>query len=303
MKLKTIAAIMAAMAILPASAQNNQNTSSDESKADGWARRFAHNIADSFLGKDYYVETEVDGKPGIAISPNGRVTFKNMEINFDGTEAGDLQKIKQKKYRHYGSGHTPNAYFGVNMLCTSSAPDLAQGIDQRVGKGFEFGFAFAQQGYYFNDNIRFNTAFYLSRSRYWLGKSQWLGWQNDRLTVNSSDVLFEGSKKVNQGYLRYWSMRIPLCVEFSSSHSKGPFVAFGPELEWRFGEVSKVRLSNGDKRKVTKDLNLNPLAVNMTMRAGMGNVGLIARYSFTELFQQSSPVQAYPFTIAISTSF
>jgi len=303
MKLKTIAAIMAAMAVLPASAQNNQNTSSDESKTDGWARRFAHNIADSFLGKDYYVETEDDDTPDIVISPNGRITFNNTEITFDSEEAGNLSKKQQKKYRHYGSGHTPSAYIGVNMLCTQSAPDLAEGIDQRVGKGFEFGIALGQWGYYFNDNICFNTASYLSRSRYWLGKSQWLGWQDDRLTVNSSDVLFEGTKKVSQGYLRYWSVRIPLCIEFSSSHKKGPFVAFGPELEWRFAEVSKVRLSNGDKRKVTKDLNLNPLAVNMTMRAGMGNVGLIARYSFTELFQQSSPVQAYPFTIAISTSF
>ncbi len=272
--------IIAAMAVLlamPAQAQDN---------TEGWARRFAYNFAENLIGADYY---EVYNEKGQI----ERYAPENFDHSIDRT------------FRHYGSGHTPDFYLGINLLCDNQSLALTDGIPQKAGKGFELGINLGQWGYYLCKNINLNTALYLSRSRYWIGNSQYLNYTTDASNVTALRLTSDpvGGKTVKQGYIRYWSLRVPLCLELCSASSKGPFVAVGPELEYRFADVSKVKYVDGGKDKLVKGIDINPLALNAVARIGINDFGIIARYSFTSLFSHNSPVETYPFTLAISTSF
>ena len=287
-----IAAVVA-LITLPALALTERVYEYDEygkvGRSEGWARRFAHNFVDGLVGAEYYEVYDEDGN-----KTEQKTTDRKAKKNVS------------KSYRYYGPGHTPDLYFGVNLLCTDRPPVLTDGLPQKPGKGFEFGIAIGQWGYHMTKNLAINTAFYLTRSRYWLDDNKYLNYYKDvdnTRTLRVTDALIDGNE-VKQGYLRYWSLRVPLCLEISSASSRGPFIAFGPELEYRFADVSKVEYYGKKKdEKLAKGININPLGLNAVARVGINDFGIIARYSFNSLFMNDEPVKTYPFMIGISTTF
>lgn len=290
---KYLIAVAAVLLTLPAFAQNERVYEYDEygkvGRSEGWARRFAHNFYDGLIGAEYYEVIDEDG---------GKTEKKSNDSK--------NKKNVSKSYRYYGPGHTPDLYFGINMLCNDRPPMLTEGLPQKSGKGFEFGIAVGQWGYHMTKNIGVNTAFYITRSRYWIGDNMYLDYRT-KLDGTSSLVLTDDMidrREVKQGYLRYWSLRVPLCLEISSASSRGPFIAVGPEIEYRFGDVSKVDFVGEKKGEIlAKGIDVNPLGLNAVARIGINDFGILARYSLTSLFLKDEPVQTYPFMIGISTSF
>ena len=289
---KYMIAVVAALLAVPAFAQNERYYEYDEygqvGRKEGWARRFAHNFYDALVGAEYY---EI-------VDESGNQTDKKPVSKKEQTKV-------TKTYRYYGPGHTPSFYFGVNMLTTDDPMVVTPGLPQKQGKGFELGFAVGQWGYHMTKNIGVNTAFYITRSRYWIDNGQYLNYTANPLADKKIDLFstYDG-RQVQQGYLRYWSLRVPICLELSSASRRGPFIAFGPEIEYRFGDVSKIDIVNEDDRvTVANGINVNPLGLNAVARIGINDFGITARYSFTSLFLDDDPVQTYPFMIGISTSF
>ena len=289
---KYLIAVAAALLAVPAFAQSERHYEYDEygqvGRKEGWARRFAHNFYDAVVGAEYYEVVDEDANK----SEKKPVSKKE-------------QKNVSKTYRYYGPGHTPDFYLGINMLTTDDPRVITPELPQKVGKGFELGFAVGQWGYHMTKNIGVNTALYITRSRYWIDNSQYLNYT--RIIPNQKVALYSGTYEgstVKQGYLRYWSLRVPICLELSSASRRGPFIAVGPEIEYRFGDVSKVDVIENDERiTVTKGINVNPLGLNAVARIGINDFGITARYSFTSLFLDDDPVQTYPFMIGISTTF
>lgn len=267
--------MMAVLTVLPVSAQ-------EFGHSEGWARRFAHEVMDNILGGHYdYGYHEYD--------------YGDHVVHHDGWEWSNSVDS------HSSRGHMPETYIGVNILSDDQPPHQAAGLPQKTGRGLEWGFSLEDYEARVCNHLYINTALYLSRSRYWLADGNYLTWDSDRNPV-ITDADYK-DLQVRQGYLRYWSLKVPLMVEICSAGSNGAFLSFGPELEYRFGDVSKVKLSNGDKYKVTKDINLNPLALNGVAMVGVGNFGIRATYSVYSLFNDDSPVEAYPFMIGLSASF
>lgn len=293
MNRKYLMAALVALVTLPAFAQTERVYEYDEygkvGRSEGWARRFAHNFYDGLIGAEYYEEEKK--VTTVTTHPDGTTTTTTKTNNVN------------KTYRHYGPGHTPDFYFGVNLLCTDRPPVLAPGLPQKPGKGFEFGVSIGQWGYHMTKNVGINTAFYISRSRYWFDENRYLCFNNTTKSYELTDAQLDNSD-VKQGYLRYWSIRVPLCLELSAASHKGPFIAVGPELEYRFGDVSCIEFyeKGKDKEKI-KGVGVNPLGLNAVARIGINDFGLMARYSFTSIFLKDSPVEAYPFMVSISTSF
>lgn len=289
---KYLIAVAAALLAVPAFAQSERHYEYDEygqvGRKEGWARRFAHNFYDAVVGAEYYEVVDEDANK----SEKKPVSKKE-------------QKNVSKTYRYYGPGHTPDFYLGINMLTTDDPRVITPELPQKVGKGFELGFAVGQWGYHMTKNIGVNTALYITRSRYWIDNSQYLNYT--RIIPNQKVALYSGTydgSTVKQGYLRYWSLRVPICLELSSASRRGPFIAVGPEIEYRFGDVSKVDVIENDERiTVTKGINVNPLGLNAVARIGINDFGITARYSFTSLFLDDDPVKTYPFMIGISTTF
>lgn len=290
---KYLIAVVLALFALPAFAQNERHYEYDEygqvGRKEGWARRFAHNFYDGLIGAEYY-----------------EVVDEETNQTQKQPASKKSQKTVSKTYRYYGPGHTPDFYFGVNMLATDDPRTLTPGFPQKPGKGFELGFAVGQWGYHMTKNVGVNTALYLTRSRYWIGDNKYLDFDRNA-NAPTKVALMDGQYNridVKQGYLRYWSLRVPLCLEISSASSRGPFIAVGPELEFRFGDVSRVDLvDQKDRVTVSKGINVNPLGLNAVARIGISDFGIIARYSFNSLFMDDDPVQTFPFMIGISTSF
>ena len=293
MNRKFLVAAVMALLTLPAFAQSERYYEYDEygkvGRSEGWARRFAHNFYDGLIGAEYY---EV-------YDDNGSVTRNKSKDNSN-------KKNVSRSYRYYGPGHTPDFYFGVNLLCTDRPPRMTDALPQKPGKGFEFGIALGQWGYHMTRNLGVNTAFYITRSRYWFDNDLYLYWvrqPNQSQQLGLTDAPYNG-RDVKQGYLRYWSLRVPVCFEISSASSRGPFIAFGPEVEYRFADVSRVRYYEPDKTETAmKGININPLGLNAVGRIGINDFGITARYSLTSLFLKDEPVQTYPYMIGISTSF
>ena len=289
---KHLIAALVALITLPALAQTERIYEYDEygkvGRSEGWARRFAHNFVDGLMGAEYYEVYDDDGN---------MTDKKNADRN--------SKRNVSKSYRYYGPGHTPDLYFGINLLCTDRPPVMPLGLPQKPGKGFELGIALGQWGYHLTKNIGINTAFYITRSRYWIDNNQYLNYKSNAdgtKVLALTDAPIDGHD-IKQGYLRYWSLRVPLCLEISSASNRGPFIAFGPEIEYRFGDVSKVDLYGGKSDKVAKGININPLSLNAVARVGISDFGIIARYSFSSLFLNDEPVKTYPFMIGISTTF
>lgn len=289
---KYLIAVVAALLAVPAFAQSERHYEYDEygqvGRKEGWARRFAHNFYDALVGAEYYEVVDEQGNQ-YDKKPVSKKEQKNVS----------------KTYRYYGPGHTPSFYLGVNMLTTDDPMVMVPGLPQKQGKGFELGFAVGQWGYHMTRNIGVNTAFYITRSRYWIDNGQFLDYTSNRTGGQKIDLFdtYDGHQ-VKQGYLRYWSLRVPICLEISSASRRGPFIAVGPEIEYRFADVSKVDLIGQDDRVTVADgINVNPLGLNAVARIGINDFGITARYSFTSLFLDDDPVKTYPFMIGISTSF
>ena len=128
MNRKFLVAAVIALVTLPAFAQSERYYEYDEygkvGRSEGWARRFAHNFYDGLIGAEYYEVRESDGN---VTSTRSRGVADKSDM--------------KRSYRYYGPGHTPDFYFGVNMLCTDKPPVMPDGLPQKQGKGFEFGIA------------------------------------------------------------------------------------------------------------------------------------------------------------------
>ena len=216
---KYLIAVVAALLAVPAFAQSERHYEYDEygqvGRKEGWARRFAHNFYDALVGAEYYEIVDEDGNK----SDKKPVSKKE-------------QKNVSKSYRYYGPGHTPDFYLGINMLTTDDPRVITPELPQKVGKGFELGFAVGQWGYHMTKNVGINTALYITRSRYWIDGGQYLNYTARNLDkkIDLYSGTFEGNT-VKQGYLRYWSLRVPLCLELSSASRRGPFIAVGTVSE------------------------------------------------------------------------
>ncbi len=295
MEKKYLFAALVALITMPSFAQSEKHYEYDEygkvGRSEGWARRFAHNFYDGLVGAEYYEIVEDNGGKS-----KTKVKTQNNSL--------EVSVNSGKSYRYFGPGHTPDFYIGLNSLCTDQPPTLSPELPQNFGKGFELGFALGQWGYHMTKNVGINTAVYLTRSRYWFEDGKYLAPSrlSGKRTIALYDGVFDGDD-VKRGYLRYWSLRVPLCLEISSASRRGPFIAFGPEIEYRFADVSKIEFEgNRDKEKI-KGVNVNPLGLNAVARVGIDHFGIIARYSFTSLFTNDIPAQTYPFMVGISSSF
>ena len=309
-----IATVLAVLLPATSYAQTGQDNLQDGygviSHTEGWARRFAHKLFDNLMGAEYY-DTRPAGDRDVKDDEDAdEVTKVSVNVNIGGYDDDEFDSypyfVPGDKTLHFGPGHTPGFYIGINNLCGDQPPGPLEELPQRAGKGFEFGFALSRLGYHMTPNLSLNTAVYISRSRYWFSEARYLDWTdtgNRSRTLQLTDARFK-EMNVTQGYMRYWSLRIPFCFELKSANYNGPYLAVGPEIEYRFGEASKVKTEGSKKKKtVTNDLNLNPLSLNLVARIGISDFGIIARYSFSELFKNDNPAKTAPFMIGVTSAF
>ena len=111
-------------------------------------------------------------------------------------------------------------------------------------------------------------------------------------------------EKFDDGYYRYWSLRLPISVQFQwrIGGNKMAF-SFGPEFEWRFAMKSFTYFQN-DKLTVSDNLAYNPFGVNALAVLNFKSFVIFGRTGLTHLFNQdNSPIRVTPVNLGIGFSF
>ena len=212
--------------------------------------------------------------------------------------------------------HYPTFYMGYSRLGNSSfSSEFATGIGQKQGRSWDWGIYTGGKSIPFNKRgtIGISYALGIGRSSYKLTGGDYF--------YNDNGITRFGNKPGNENrydetWFRYWGLRLPINLEFQQYISKKPlFFTFGPELELRFSPKSLGRIDGKNKKqKITGDLDLNPLNINLMAQVGYGNIGFMAKLSLIDLFQNPMRPEAliggtgmyplncevYPLTIGFS---
>ena len=212
--------------------------------------------------------------------------------------------------------HYPTFYMGYSRLGNSSfSSEFATGIGQKQGRSWDWGIYTEGKSIPFNKRgtIGISYALGIGRSSYKLTGGDYF--YNDNGITRFGNKLGD-ENAYDETWFRYWGLRLPINLEFQQYISKKPlFFTFGPELELRFSPKSLGRIDGKNKKqKITGDLDLNPLNINLMAQVGYGNIGFMAKLSLIDLFQNPmrpealiggtgmSPLncEVYPLTIGFS---
>ena len=190
--------------------------------------------------------------------------------------------------------HYPTFYMGYSRLGNSSfSSEFATGIGQKQGRSWDWGIYTGGKSIPFNKRgtIGISYALGIGRSSYKLTGGDYF--------YNDNGITRFGNKPGDENaydetWFRYWGLRLPINLEFQQYISKKPlFFTFGPELELRFSPKSLGRIDGKNKKqKITGDLDLNPLNINLMAQVGYGNIGFMAKLSLIDLFQ--NPMRPEP---------
>ena len=75
------------------------------------------------------------------------------------------------------------------------------------------------------------------------------------------------------------------------------YAAFGPSIEFRTHERSRYKL--GKRHTLTRDVNMNPVGINLEARVGYGFFMLYARTALTPLLRTKYAPEWHPFTVGV----
>lgn len=120
------------------------------------------------------------------------------------------------------------------------------------------------------------------------------------LTTDATGKTFvrEDANDIQKSYLHYWAFKVPVMFEFQ--HAMGKFfVSLGCSVEIRSGERSRYK-TGGKSHTETKDVNLNPIGLNLESYIGYDDIMLYSNYALTPLLNTHSAPTYYPLTMGIA---
>ena len=176
---------------------------------------------------------------------------------------------------------------------------------------------------YWENNIIQSTSIHLNILEYkipifkqYLGLTTGFGWHINSYSFKDNYVLFSNDSIVSasmdeqqeydQNYLTVHYLSVPLLLDFSTKvKGKNSFyLCAGVVGSVRVGSKTTLKgdYANGDKFKNTRrsKFNLNPIAVDATVRAGYNGIGIFASYGLTPLFQKDKTVAIYPLRFGLT---
>lgn len=109
---------------------------------------------------------------------------------------------------------------------------------------------------------------------------------------------------VKKSYLSYWSMRLPVLVEYQpiiNGRRSNFFVGAGLELEYRLSEHARYKLNDGNTTTCS-DININPLGVNLNAQVGYSGLMAYISVGLTPLLKTSVAPKAHTFNFGIAVS-
>ncbi|KAA6324577.1 hypothetical protein EZS27_026109 [termite gut metagenome] len=271
-----------------------------------------------YVGNRKVVIKEKDGKIKVKLyeqSTDGNMVendqiFEGVYMNGQSTERRLSLTVPFTKNKEspsssrYGRSHEPHIaglYIAYSMFGDKALYSRANEPDLVLTKSWEWGI------------VPFETKFPLTRDNSLsLNSGLGIGYTSFRVDgdyvfrkVNSVTAVLppDRGESYSQSRLRYYHFRIPAVFEWQKySRHHGPiFLSVGGEAEIRWSVKSKVKYEgNRHENTLGKDLNVNPIGVNLLAQAGYGSLGFYTRYSMAPLFEKNKGPELYPFSIGVA---
>ncbi len=239
---------------------------------------------------------------------NGTEMKKALETEFlDGQEVEQVYVtspfIPRKTYKRHSQeySHYPLIFAGWDLLAGSAFGTSSENRHTRDNKSSEWGLTGAAFEYPLTPSLAITSAISIAHVSHHF---------NTDYVLNTIDGItslqpFKGEKegdRPSKSYLSYWTIRLPFMMEWSMR--VGPddlFAAIGPSLEFRTCERSRYEL--GKKHTLTKDVNMNPIGLNLEARVGYGCFVLYARTALTPLLRTKYAPEWHPFAVGMGLRF
>ena len=203
-------------------------------------------------------------------------------------------KRRSQEYSHY-----PFFFTGGNMLAGSAFGVNSEGKEKRDSKSGEWGFTGCALECPVSSSWAVTAAISLAFVSHHF-KTDYMLTTVDGITSIQPFAVGDNKndERPSKSYLSYWACRIPIMLEWSNRiGSDDIYAAFGPSIEFRANERSRYKL--GKRHTLTKDVNMNPVGINLEARLGCGFFMLYARTALTPLLRTKYAPEWHPFTVGI----
>ncbi|MDR2858915.1 MAG: hypothetical protein LBV64_00775 [Mediterranea sp.] len=231
---------------------------------------------------------------------NGQTTERRLSLTIPFTKKKESPSSSRSQHKH--NPHIAGIYMGYSKFGNKTLYSCANEPDLVLSKSWEWGI------------VPFEAKFILTRDNSLsLNSGLGIGYTSFRLDgnyafrkLNNVTVILPPNEETSysQSRLRYCYFRLPAVLEWQkySKHNNRPiFVSLGGEAEIRWNMKSKVKYE-GDKREKTlgRNLNVNPIGVNLLAQIGCGSLGFYTRYSVIDIFEKDKGPTLYPFSVGMA---
>lgn len=205
-----------------------------------------------------------------------------------------VKKNKQRPKSHY-----PLFYIGFSQLPGSIMGGGGNAeMHTRGSKSWEWGVTLLQMSFGLTNSLAVTSAVSMGKVHN--------HFQGDYVLTTDDGVTsmkrVEGGG-VRKSYISYAVARLPVMLEWQRSTRRGDlYVAGGASIEMRWNDHSRYRTDAG-KHTVADDVNLNPLGINLELRAGYGFLMVYGRAALTPLLKTSFAPECYPVGFGIGFRF
>ena len=231
----------------------------------------------------------------VAVYNNDGSTFvKTKETSFvDGQEverffvSSPFVPVRKKSGRTF-YGSLPDFYIGVNLL------NGGKEMHSQDVKSLEWGTTFFQVGVGLNSS---NTLGIVSGFQFGFVHNHFQ--TNYMLDDNDGTpiIVKNPAEKVKTSFIKYTYWKVPIMLEWRNLNpSKLVFLGLGCSFDIKGNIKSKYRI-NSKRYTVSRNLDTNPVGVNLEAYLGFKTFSLYAHYSLTKLMN-SGPA-CHPFGIGV----
>lgn len=191
----------------------------------------------------------------------------------------------------------------------SNYPLFFIGYNQAAAGAFDFG---GNSKMYSRDSKSWEWGLTLAATAIPLNKNKTLGitaaWQFGQVhhhfknnyalftDMNHSYMAPVDGVELKKSYISYDVWRLPVMLEMQK---KNFFVGFGASLEYRWNEHSRYIKRGGGKVTLSDDINMNPLGVNLDLKAGVGSFQIYMRGALTPLLKNDIAPKCFPLTVGM----
>lgn len=233
---------------------------------------------------------------------DGKKFNRTYETNFvDGQEIERVyvtspfipQSLNRKKSKP--RSHYPLFFMGFSQLAGNVMDTGGNaGMHTRDSKSWEYGFTLTSLAFRITNPLALTSAFQIGQVHHHF---------QDNYVLSTTDGItsmrqIEG-ETLKKSYISYTFIRIPVMLEWQKrTGGADMFAAIGPSVELRWNDHSRYFIGK-NKTTETGDINMNPVGLNLDIRAGYGCLMIYARTALTPLLKTSVAPKCYPVSFGL----